>query len=342
MFPHRFNTPSREELETSVVQQLEHNAERGVIVQFYAPGQYPAAVLQAVDALCARYAERVEVRFYGHYLGDVFDGKTLRALPNVRTLNLDCLETAAGLDTLRELEHLSHLELGIEHIDLNPLLAFANLQALTGLRLSQSSGPKVDLSPVARMSGLQQLALGVRNQGLEALRGHPAITQLNLHRQPATSTFEVVATLPRLQRLSVAFGSRETMPELHSSSVTHVELIRVRGLNRFDLELFPALEVLEVEDQPHLAALNLLATPKLRALRLSNLKSLARLDGLGDSTLQQLFIYKTPELDLPALFDTLPATLQSLKLATGKRKVDELLAARQQARGIAEYMGPIS
>ncbi|WNW13684.1 hypothetical protein RRX38_21815 [Pseudomonas sp. DTU_2021_1001937_2_SI_NGA_ILE_001] len=70
-----------------------------------------------------------------------------------------------------------------------------------------------------------------------------------------------------------------------------------------------------------------------------NLKSLASLDGLDDVPLARLCIYKTPALDVLALLDKPLPELQAVRLASGKRALDQQIEARREALGIALSSG---
>ncbi|MGE8354162.1 MAG: hypothetical protein ACN6P5_26880, partial [Pseudomonas protegens] len=135
--------------------------------------------------------------------------------------------------------------------------------------------------------------------------------------------------------------SREQMPELHSSYVRELEIMRVRGLNRLDLDGFPQLEVLKIEDQAQLRRLDLAGLARLHKMSLINLKSLGELSGLKTSNIADLRIIKAPQMDLLTLIDSqLPPSVQHLKLLSGKHSVDKQLEARQQQLGIPEPRGP--
>lgn len=335
MLPHRIQSPSLQELQTAVAERLV-NPDEQAVVQFSAPEQYPAPVLAALDTLCSQHGQRLDVRFYGHYAADQpFDGRTLQALPHVQALTLDCLYHAEHLEQLESLAYLASLALGVDKLDLNPLLALGNLHTLNTLRVAQEIGPKLSLAPISHLHGLRGLHLSAKTQGLQPLEALPGLTELSLYRQPATTSFEVVSRLPGLQRLSIGFGSREAMPELFSDSLRRLSLLRVRGLQALELERFPKLEVLEIEDQPQLAELVLGAGSHLRALRLANLKSLARLEGLGEAPLSKLSIYKTPGLDLLGLLDQPLPALEAVRLVSAKRAVDREIEAKREALGIA-------
>lgn len=339
MLPQRIQAPSLNDLHTTVAELLGKGDEH-VVVQFSAPEQYPAPVLAALDVLCVQHGHRLDVRFYGHYAADQpFDGCTLEALPHVQALTLDCLYHAERLERLASLANLRSLALGVDHLDLNPLLALGNLQNLNLLRVSQEVGPKLDLATVSRLANLQELHLSAKTQGLQPLEALTGLAKLSLYRQPATTTFEVVSGLPALQKLSIGFGSREAMPELFSDSVTHLSLLRVRGLKALALGQFPRLEVLEIEDQPHLGELVLGVGSKVRALRLANLKSLGRIDGLGEAPVEKLSIYKTPGLDLLGLLDEPMPGLKAVRLVSGKRGIDQEIEVRRKALGFALLNG---
>ncbi|UFH50446.1 hypothetical protein [Pseudomonas sp. KNUC1026] len=189
------------------------------------------------------------------------------------------------------------------------------------------------------MLDLRALHLSAKTQGLKPLEALTGLNELSLYRQPATTTFEVVSGLPVLQKLSIGFGSREGMPELFSDSVTHLSLLRVKGLQALELGRFPGLEVLEIEDQPHLSELVLGVGSRLRALRLENLKSLGWIEGLGEAPVSKLSIYKTPGLDLLGLLDEPMPGLKAVRLVSGKRGVDREIEVRREVLGIGLVSG---
>ncbi|WP_312931379.1 hypothetical protein [Pseudomonas sp.] len=338
MLAQRLESPSLHDLQTTIAEHLA-STEAELVVQFSAPEQYPAPILAALDALCATHGPRLEVRFWGHFAGQPFDGRTLASLPHVQVLSLDCLYQVENLERLGDLTQLHSLALGMDRLDLNPVLALDNLHTLRSLRVAQEIGTKLDLHPVSRLPHLQALHLNAKTTGLAPLQALQGLTALSLYRQPASTTFEVVASLPDLRDLAIGFGSREGMPELSSQSTTHLHLCRARGLQGLDLAQFPRVQVLQIEDQPHIASLDLTPCRQLHALRLENLKTLARLDGTHEVSLRKLSIYKTPALDLLALLDPPPPSLQAARLISGKRGLDQPLEARRRALGLAGIDG---
>lgn len=341
MFPHRIQAPSQADLELQVSARLEADDQAQVIVQFAKAEQYDGELLSQLDTLCARFGERLNVRFYSHYPGSAFDGRTLLALPNAHSLSLDCLDTLEHFETIGSLHKLKDFALQVISADLPGLLALPNLRGLRTLRLSLDKGPAIDLAPLATMAELHTLSLSVQSHHLDVLSQCPGIRHLDLHRMPAKTPLGMVAGMTGLHSLSVTFGSREQMPELRNPQVKELEIMRVRGLNRLDLDGFPLLEVLKIEDQAQLSQLDLGGAPQLRKMSLINLKTLGELSGLKTSNIADLRIIKAPQLDLLTLIDShLPASVQHLKLLSGKRAVDKQLDARQQQLGIPVPRGP--
>lgn len=341
MFPHRIQAPSQADLELQVSARLEADDQAQVIVQFAKAEQYDGERLSQLDTLCARFGERLKVRFYSHYPGSAFDARVLLALPHVQSLSLDCLDALEHYEAIGSLPLLREFALQVISADLPGLLALPNLKHLQQLRLSLDKGPAIDLAPLAAMPELHSLSLSVQSHHLDVLSQCPGIRHLDLHRMPAKTPLGMVAGMTGLSSLSVTFGSREQMPELRNPCVKELEIMRVRGLNHLNLDGFPKLEVLKIEDQAQLGQLDLGGAPQLRKLSLINLKNLGAINHLHTSNIADLRLIKIPQMDLLTLLDTqLPPSVQHLKLHSGKRAVDQQIEARQQQLGIPEPSGP--
>lgn len=328
------------DLEPLVRSRLDDDQLDQVIVQFYRSDQYDAALLTQLDALCKEYGRRINVRFYSHYPNDAFDCANLRLLPHVCSLTLDCEETRGDLGALAGLAALTEFGLQIRIGNTPDILGLPNLGQLQELHVSQDKGPPLDLAPIACMPGLKNLSISAQSHNLRVLAEHSGITRLALHRLPAKTSLEMVSPMRGLRQLSVSFGSREAMPELHHQQLDSLEVLRVRGLAELDLGRFAALKKLYVADQAQLSQLALERAPLLEQLHLDNLTGLTGLTGLAASRLAQLRLIKTPGLDLLALIQQpLPPALSSLALWTGKRKIDALIDAEQQRLGLAKARG---
>lgn len=334
---HDFSTV---DLQTQVRARLDDDQLEQVIVQFYHSDQYDDGLLTQLDGLCKAYGRRINVRFYSHYPNDIFDCAHLRLLPNVCSLSLECEQATGDLAVLANLSALRELVLQIRIGDTPDILTLPNLAQLQELHVSQDKGPPLDLAPIGRMPELRTLSVSAQSHNLQVLAEHSGITQLALHRLPAKTSLDMVGPMRGLRELSVSFGSREAMPELHNEQVQSLEVLRVRGLNQLALEHFPALTKLYVADQAQLTQLALEQAPLLEQVHLDNLSGLTELSGLAASRLRQLRLIKTPGLDLLALIQQpLPHSLSSLALWTGKRKIDALIDAEQQRLGLVRARG---
>jgi len=84
-------------------QLAEHvQAGRRPILQFSQRSSYPPALLTAVNQACARFGDRLDVRFYAHY-GDSFDAAVLERLPELRSLSVDSLTAIDNSDAIARL-----------------------------------------------------------------------------------------------------------------------------------------------------------------------------------------------------------------------------------------------
>ncbi len=341
MFPHRIQAPSQADLQLQVSARLEGDDQAQVIVQFAKAEQYDGELLSRLDTLCARFGERLKVRFYSHYPGSAFDARVLLALPHVQSLSLDCLDTLDHYKAIGRLPLLREFALQVISADLPELLSLPNLEQLHSLRLSLDKGPAIELAPIGWMPELHSLSISVQSRQLDVLSQCPSIRHLNLHRLPAKTTLGMVADMAGLRSLALSFGSRESMPELRNPHVTDLEIMRVRGLHQLQLDGFPQLEVLKIEDQAQLRRLDLGGAPLLRKMSLINLKTLEELSGLKTSNITDLRIIKSPQVDVLTLIDSqLPPSVQHLKLLSGKHAVDKQVEARQLQLGIPQPCGP--
>src|SRR5262245_54450259 len=107
-----------------------------VIVQFFQPKQYPAERLAWLDTMCKKHGARVLVRFYS----GPFNGQTLRKLPSVAALLIDCMDYSepANLKEIWSLAKLRCLHFGGYCIAEPEILHGPNLRQLEELGVGQS------------------------------------------------------------------------------------------------------------------------------------------------------------------------------------------------------------
>jgi hypothetical protein len=249
------------------------------------------------------------VRFYGYY-DSTFDANILRQIPAVKSLAIDSLKSADGLGALRELNEIEELSLGVHENLPADILALPNLVRLRKLTVGESRKKDIDLSPVARFPELETLTVLAQTKGLALLEKHPRLKQLRLYQIPKAFSLKFVSSLPSLKSLRVALGGRVTLSEASNSALGRLEVLRVRGLSGLDLEGFPSLVELYVEDQIQIHEIDLAPVREtIQAIEILNCKYLRSLPALESlPKLRQLILRKT-SLDPDETIRRLPSTL---------------------------------
>jgi hypothetical protein len=304
----------------------------------YSSTKYSQEVLRAIDALCAKFGERVEVRFYGHHFKS-FDCTHLRALPSIKTLSLDCLQSVAHAEELWNLPNLTRLSLGVFELGQRDILSGANLKSLTRLSVGENRGRNIDLAPVSAMKGLRDLFIAGHANGIAAVAGLLKLEKLGLSMQARQVKLAFVNELGALRSLLLILGGRDDIEEVEHPRLTSLEVIRVRGLSKLRPDAFPGLTDLRVEDQLRLDALEFSKTNRnLRQIRLINCKGLKSVAGLKSlAALEHLRVYRTA-LRLGVLLGSgMPPTLRTLAFYTGKASADREIRKKLDMLGWAEW-----
>jgi protein phosphatase 1 regulatory subunit 7 len=300
---------------------------------------YSDQILSQIDSLCSRHGNQIEVRFYGHYDG-AFDCSTLRRLPSVTSLSVDCLRRALHLDEIANLPRLERLALDVFELEHPALLAKPALQRLKALRIGDSRRP-MDLSAVSDMRHLVELNISGQALHIGAIGTLVGLRDLTLRSIPKSVDLTFVNGLRSLTDLSLLLGGREDIAELDLPGLLNLEVVRVRGLAKLELARFPNLTNFLVEDQIRLEALDFGQLRSLSTAWLINCKNLASVSGLEQlPALRHLRIARTA-VDLEQLLDrALPATLQVVGLYSGKAKQDRALRERLEKLGYREFDHP--
>lgn len=291
------------------------------IVQFSKP--VADAVMADLDELCARHGDALDVRFYGSGLTP-FDGRTLRRLPAVAALEINCMHEMTHPEELERLGHLRSLSLGIELLDASAVLRSANLARLRRLSIGGTKKGAVDLSPVAKLDQLVDLAVHGDATAIEAVGRCSGLQQLRLVGMGRRVGLHFVSGLVSLRRLHLLLGGRDNLDELRHPGLSELHVIRVQGFARLDAASFPGLERLTMEDQLQLERLELgEGNPKLTHLRLANCKRLRALIGLRDQTsLHEICLSRVP-VDLDELLaQRLPPSLRAFTYYSGRTRAD--------------------
>jgi protein phosphatase 1 regulatory subunit 7 len=311
--------------ERRIAQSLNNGAST-VVLQFPDDSDYEPHLLEEVNNACKLFGTKLRVRFYGH-ISNEFDCGWLRYLPDVRSLNLDCLTSVRNSPEIDRLENLEEFTFGVFESDLPDLLRFSSLRGLSRLVLAESRRNNIDLAHLAQYERLQVLFVNSHTRNIEALARLNGIKKLLLGSMPKRQQLGFVGAMSGLLSLTLILGGRESLHDLAHPRIQHLELLRVRGITNIDLSLFPRLEKLSIEDQLHLHCLELESANLMRWVSIWNCKNLRELSGLsGARQLEYLFVGKT-SIDPDVVFSTAPESLKYLAITGyGKRKADELQA----------------
>lgn len=308
-----------------------HLASGRVVIQFSRPSSYDEEMLDALDAICAKYSPQLDIRFYGHH-GSAFDGKILNRLPNVKSLVIDCLEHVENLHALGTLEHLERLRL--PNIFDPDVLSYDNLSKLKDLTVGSLRAP-LNLRPLSRFEYLTDLTIIDNVKNLEVIGGLCHLRHLSLN-SIKKCPLEFVNAMTGLINLSLILGGRDSIDEIDGTRIEHLELIRVRGFAGFAaLNAWQALKTLEIEDEVRIEHLSFASElENLSYLGIANCKGLRRLDGLATlPALTHLRLAQTA-IDFDALCQSgLPASLRQFAFHTFRKRQDDAIHAKIASMG---------
>ncbi len=322
-------------VDTAAIAALVANGSRPIL-QFSKPG-FSDGTLETVNALCERFGDALDVRFFGFY-GDVFDCRVLRRLPAVSSLLVDCLHEASHVDEVVRLTKLRRLSLGIDLFDADAILAAPGLRGLRELSVGPTKTRRIDLTPVAQMTELASLDVDAQDTSLEAVGQCAALKRLRLRSIRREISVSFVNRIAGLESLTMILGGREDIDEIGHDGLRELEIVRVRGLKRIEPERFGRLERLLVEDQIQLRGLRFERSPSLSDLRIINCKTFDRLEGLARlGGLDELRVSRT-DLDLEKLIEAgLPPRLRVFAFYTGKVRENARARKRLDELGYIEF-----
>ena len=306
------------------------------VIQFSERSTYHDELLADVNRACRRFGSRLHVRFYGHY-GGAFDCRTLRLLPYVRSLGLDCLMQALHIEELASLDHLDNLTFGVFEAQVPDLLQTSNLKRLRKLILAPTRKNNIDLAPLGEFQELQELGLCGHARHIEVLAGMHSLRRLALNGIQRKVPVLFLSKMRGLRALTLLLGGRTDLAGVTNEYVELLQILRVNGLTGLDLHGFRRIKELQVEDQLQFLRLDVgPVRDSLERLRVLNCKQLHSIDGLELlDKLNHLWISRT-KIDAEALMNRLPANLREFGLFGLGSKRDAALKARIQSLGYAE------
>ncbi|SHN12907.1 leucine-rich repeat domain-containing protein [Roseibium suaedae] len=307
-----------------------------LIVQFSRPDAYTPEILASLNEACRLVKNRLQVRFFGHYDGR-FDAKTLRHLPEIRNLAVDCLTAIDNEDEIGQLPNLRSLGFGVFELDRPDFLRTIELRHLERLSLGENRKRNFDLSPLADCGQLGSLFIQGHSNGIDGLADLPRLGSLTLSSYAQKHALNFVNGISTLKELKLILGGRADLHDLSSESLEILQVIRVKGLARMgDLSRLPALTALRIEDQIQLKQVDLKGA-RLKRLALINCKNLTELPGLEQQDQLREFSAFRVALDLDGLRDReWPSATRSVRLFSGNNTWNEDAAARLTARNLTE------
>lgn len=305
----------------------------------FSEADYRPGLLRDVNLLCAEFGERIEVRFFGHY-SSRFDADALRDLPDAQWLSIDCLHHIANAQRIADLPKLTRLSFGVFEFDEPDFLATIGADRLTRLSVGETRKRNFDLAPLANCDRLTHLFVHGHTKHINTIGALPRLARLSLSACPKHQNLAFLSDAPALQSLRLLFGGRETIDEFSHPRLKQLAVIRVRGLETVgDLERFPNLRILQIEDQLQLRAIDLQGPP-LERVWLFNCKNLASLKGIEHTTRLRELRASIGALTPDALLSTnWPVSLEAMALFTASRKRNAAIRAELDRRGYVDNLG---
>jgi hypothetical protein len=313
----RFERPitDPETISQSLISEVQTDVARGLmsVVQFSRPC-YPTSSLIKLNELARTFGTGLQIRFFGHY-DDGFDAATLRFLPEVRNLAVDCLRSIRNAEVIAELPSVEILSFEAFEFDAGDLTSFINLKNLKCLALRTNRKRNFDLQTLEQAIQLQELDIESHTKNLECLATLKRVARLTLRSCPAKASLAFVSEMDDLASLKLILGGRPDIADVESDTLQRLEIIRVKGLRTLEkLERFSSLRSIRVEDQIQLKSFDI-STLSLRQIIIAKCKTLADLHGLdAQNELEEIFIAHTA-LPVDALLEqTWPPSLRCLGL----------------------------
>ncbi len=331
---HRINDPSSinlDEIRNKVKEDYR------VVVQFSQIG-YTESLLKELNELTKSFGRNLEIRFYGHYSGE-FDASVLRSIPDAPSVSIDCLRKARNLDVLSTLRNLKEFCFRVFELEETDLLSIDAIHGVEHLILGETRKANLDLSYLRRYSNLSSFHTTGHTKNISVITSLPKLVSLSLSQIKNTNSLAFVTDVQNLTDLRIILGGRTSIAEIGGAKLRNLEVIRVRGLESLgDIQRFPELETLLVEDQIKLNRIQFGPNPLLKDIKILNCKTLENIDGIESLlALEQLRIYQTALDYEQFVLRQLPKSLKTLAFYTAKKKRDEEILKDLVLRGYIEF-----
>lgn len=302
------------------------------------PRQPSAPYLERLDGMCARWGDRLTVRFYAHY-SQVFDASILERLPNVASLAADCLWQASNLEAIGDLRRLSKLRLGVFELADKDILRKLPLRQLGELTLTPTSTKAVDLAPLAEAKVLRRLFLEGHHRNIEALKALDGLEEFTLNAKKGLD-LRFINGMTGLVALKFNLGGTESIEAIELPQLRDLAFTMTRGLTELgDLQRFPKLRRLLMQDQQHISQVRVGAgNADLEHLWFYNCKALNAIAGVAQCGSLKSIRWLFTDNDPAKLM--LPASLTHLLMLSGKRKAEADEIAAIEALGYIASQHP--
>lgn len=315
----------------------EVKAGKQVIVQF-SDKSYNDKILFQINQLCEKHDDGFEVRFFGHYSGS-FDFNNLLKIPNVKLLSVDCLIKAENVQTLKKLQKLEKLSLGIYELKETEILNFDNLKNLSELIVTETKSKAFNLDYLKDYKNLKYLIIGGHSKNIEAVGELSTLEYLSFNSVKKTHV-SFVNKLKSLKTLKFILGGRENIDEIGENKIETLEIVWVRGFNDINnISNFKKLKTLLIENNIQLTKISFdNELPFLQDLKILNCKTFNSLTGLEKlPSLHHLRIYKTA-IDFDNVINQkLPNSLKTFAFYTTRQKADKEIKIRLEKHGYCEH-----
>lgn len=299
-----------------------------VTVQYSSPCYTPLS-LAALNTLCGELDANLCVRFYGHDFGP-FDCATLKHLPSVKNLELNCMDAVANIDALQTLHCLIRINIDIFQLNVPDILSWDNLRNIATLSVPATRKYNIDLKYLSSYRNLVKLFLGGHVRNLDTVGTLHQLTDLSLN-LPAAASLTFLNRLPNLRNLRFILGGRANLDEIVTCQLELLEIVRVRGLSSLDnLHRFSKLKSLIIEDQIQLKALDFgTELRNLTNVKLINCKNLETVSGLPDLLkLDSLRVFGTAIDFFDVVQQKLPESLENFAFYTNNKRKDLAIMER--------------
>jgi protein phosphatase 1 regulatory subunit 7 len=304
-----------------------------VILQFV-DKSYTDKILADINELCSKFDESLCIRFYGHH-SNKFDCKFLQKIPEVKCLNIDCLQSADNLQILQELSNLKRLSLGIYELQDTEILNANSLKNLTELIVTETKTKALNLEYLRHYKKLKSLRIGGHTKNIDAVGELTELEFLSLNSVKKVPV-NFINKLKKLKTLNFILGGRDNLNEIEENEIENLEIVWVRGFNDLScVSNFTKLKTLKIEDEIQLTKIHFdKIFPDLTDLKILNCKTLESVTGLKNlPKLSSLTIYQTKVDFDNFMLQELPKELKYLGFHTTKLKVDKDIKATLISKG---------